>query len=1186
MQRPDSLEASPIYQRITDPGLKRTVEKAAESSAALLGTVVVDMPLFTLHDKTHILNVLGWMQALLEPNSIARLGQLECAFCILAAYTHDLGMTLDAAERAALPDDPAYLRHRDRFLEERHLIETLRASTDLKDHDRANLIENHLRTDFLRVTHANQPALRLRKRVREVAPELRYGNFDFRHQLELVAVSHNWPVEWLRLEFEKQDLRWETAVNPTERINFPFIGILLRLADIMDFDGSRAPALLFRHIGLEPDLINRFERISAAEWRKHMAITTPAWSHNRRQLTYVAANCPHPAIDKSIRDFVETIQREVKQVASELRYVVDAVSNDRERLRIWLPEVAHQITPAILPSGLKSYTYQDWHFRLDQEEIVRLLMGESLYGDPSLCIRELLQNALDAVELRDLRLQLRRKGVTPAQPTDGVSTRPGWFSDGGPDDEFAITLTWGERDGLQFIRVEDNGTGMTKETIECYFTQIGKSFYKSTDFNAEQAEMRRHGLLATPISTFGIGVLSCFMIADRVQVRTHPGSVSPSRPALDLEISGPGSLFWTTPGTRPRQGTEITLWLRKQHELSTHPHSEERLNRLRSIFRYPNHKRQEASQDEPSQTRAPRASIKPIDPGLVAATHVVWPKYPVSIAPPGEDRWTIDADGAFHSRQLAPIDNAQLRAKLMEWDYPDNCLSNARWKLFDWTDSKGEDATGTRLRIWYPTSEGASLADWEFGTFVEPQVRTGIPLLLVQGIRVRDVDQISLEELRKADRDAISDAIPCAVGLGFRIWLDLRGAAVPRLTADRGRYLLPGSGSAWPKLVSEIWNRFVKSLPPSPVLMMQTWRSSLSRVLRGELPIGPEEACLVGGSRSANRLAASAFLMELALAPRFARNALRNGQVDDLDDELVRDSGLPAFPHSKSTDKFGDELLGLDRPRASTLDLARVLNPERFHHRRDRKVDLTRARALDLVRAFDVGRTVARARKRRGDLGRAHDTVVHRAYARADKLAQLVDAPSIGDSLHQSSLLQEAFFPDLSRSWPALGLQSLEGLVGNAILTAPACFRFELSGRAVMFTDQSGSLPLELARHSYDLCFPMTAIPIGPLRQMFSSWRADRAYRCIGVLPFLYSDPNGVWRRNARVLLKIFSPITSIYALQPAEDLWYKPFADWTPADWNHPDHKSLLWDISTGKVLTRQGFGARENRPAAARQD
>ena len=316
----------------------------------------------------------------------------------------------------------------------------------------------------------------------------------------------------------------------------------------MDFDGSRAPAVLFRHIGLDRELTSRFQTISADEWRKHMAITTPAFSADGKTLTWHAANCPHPVVDKSIRLFVETIQREVNQVASELRHCVEAIPEDRDRLQIRLPNVAHKVTPAVLPDGTKSYEYQDWSFRLDQKEIMRLLMGESLYGDPSLCIRELLQNSLDALELRDLRLQLHEKRVPPAQPVDGVLMRPGWFKHNGPEEELAVTLSWGEENGQQFIRVDDNGVGMTLQTIEGYFTNIGRSFYKSPDFHAEQSEMRRHGLISTPISSFGIGVLSCFMIADRLQVRTHPGEASNARPALDLEISGPGSLFWTRPG--------------------------------------------------------------------------------------------------------------------------------------------------------------------------------------------------------------------------------------------------------------------------------------------------------------------------------------------------------------------------------------------------------------------------------------------------------------------------------------------------------------------------------------------------------------------------------------------------------------------------------------------------------------
>jgi hypothetical protein len=54
-------------------------------------------------------------------------------------------------------------------------------------------------------------------------------------------------------------------------------------------------------------------------------------------------------------------------------------------------------------------------------------MGESLYGELNLCIRELLQNALDAVELRELRLQLRAKSGQPLEAADGEWLGPGRF---------------------------------------------------------------------------------------------------------------------------------------------------------------------------------------------------------------------------------------------------------------------------------------------------------------------------------------------------------------------------------------------------------------------------------------------------------------------------------------------------------------------------------------------------------------------------------------------------------------------------------------------------------------------------------------------------------------------------------------------------------------------------------------
>ena len=66
MRQLKSLAESKLFQRITDSALKAIVERTARESAALLGTVVSDMPLFTLHDERHILNVIGWMETLLK----------------------------------------------------------------------------------------------------------------------------------------------------------------------------------------------------------------------------------------------------------------------------------------------------------------------------------------------------------------------------------------------------------------------------------------------------------------------------------------------------------------------------------------------------------------------------------------------------------------------------------------------------------------------------------------------------------------------------------------------------------------------------------------------------------------------------------------------------------------------------------------------------------------------------------------------------------------------------------------------------------------------------------------------------------------------------------------------------------------------------------------------------------------
>ena len=64
------------------------------------------------------------------------------------------------------------------------------------------------------------------------------------------------------------------------------------------------------------------------------------------------------------------------------------------------------------------------------------------------------------------------------------------------------------RTDQHWLRVTDNGVYMTEKVIKNYFTQIGKSYYRSPEFNQERAAIKAAGEVVSPIaSSFISGTL-------------------------------------------------------------------------------------------------------------------------------------------------------------------------------------------------------------------------------------------------------------------------------------------------------------------------------------------------------------------------------------------------------------------------------------------------------------------------------------------------------------------------------------------------------------------------------------------------------------------------------------------------------------------------------------------------------
>ena len=312
--------------------------------------------------------------------------------------------------------------------------------------------------------------------------------------------------------------------------NLQLVAVILRLADVLDFDAKRTPAVLFSHLFVR-------NPISIKEWNKHRAIE--AWSISEKLIQF-HAKCEHPAIEASIHDFCDIIDNELSACNNIISSINDFDRNQGKKHSISIPFKVDRskIETKKDISGKPLYLYQKTQFNLSKSQVIDLLMGTKLYGDPEVALRELLQNSIDACLLRS-------------------AMEKSWDNLYEPE----IRIKYSTESDGDVLEIIDNGTGMDQYIIDNYYSKIGSSFYKSPDFYELKSKSKAD---FTPTSRFGIGILSCFMVADTLVVDTRKlyGAHDSSK-AINITIEGQESIFWIKQGQREVPGTSTKLFLRK-----------------------------------------------------------------------------------------------------------------------------------------------------------------------------------------------------------------------------------------------------------------------------------------------------------------------------------------------------------------------------------------------------------------------------------------------------------------------------------------------------------------------------------------------------------------------------------------------------------------------------------------------
>jgi hypothetical protein len=304
-----------------------------------------------------------------------------------------------------------------------------------------------------------------------------------------IAASHHWDITALSTRLPPicgalGDMPTSWTIRPV------LLGCLLRCADATQLDQKRAPDFLYAML--------RLHGVSELHWRAQNRLAAPVVSPYDSTALIFNSTIPFAPEDSDSW----WIAHDAIQVANRELQASNALLRD-----LRLPSFAiSRIEGALSPSALARFVaVRGWRpvqaeVKITQvQKVVEMFGGEQLYGhDSSVALRELIQNAADAIRFR--------RELEP--------------DSAGYQGQIIVRLRPCEDDTNAFwLDVEDDGLGMSEAVLTGPLIDFGSSYVSSALVKAE-----RPGLLSKGkkrIGKFGIGFFSSFMISDEVKVTSR-----------------------------------------------------------------------------------------------------------------------------------------------------------------------------------------------------------------------------------------------------------------------------------------------------------------------------------------------------------------------------------------------------------------------------------------------------------------------------------------------------------------------------------------------------------------------------------------------------------------------------------------------------------------------------------------
>ncbi|AKC07224.1 HD domain-containing protein [Agrobacterium tumefaciens] len=460
-------------------------ETVRQNAKVLVSEIAIDLPGYTVHSIEH-LDAL-WEVASQIVGDRFQLNPVEGFVLGCSFLFHDAAMTF-AAYPGGMKDIRASREWKKLWS---------RASSYEGEVNEASLLEVFLReqhatraSELPRVSWSSDAGQRYL--IDDADIRTRFGEF-----VGQLAASHWWDHRKLEIEFADKVIPAPAPYPSSWSIDLLKLACVLRTADASQIDEQRAPSFLF---SLRR---NRMSDFSSQHWSFQNRLTQP---QNRDDTLYFATLRPFPKQDANAWWLLHDT---LKMVDRELRRTDDLLARRRgQNARFSARRVANIEAPENLRSSIQTDGWIPVDTAFSVSDIPRLienLGGTQLYGnDKTAALRELVQNAMDAVRLR--------------QFVDPSSHVP------------AVNLELLEQEGSVVLKIRDNGIGMSQDSIVEKLLSFGRSGWLSDDAIGEFSD--NFPTKGTVSGRFGIGFFSVFMLGKCVDVKSRRFDASPDQTVI------------------------------------------------------------------------------------------------------------------------------------------------------------------------------------------------------------------------------------------------------------------------------------------------------------------------------------------------------------------------------------------------------------------------------------------------------------------------------------------------------------------------------------------------------------------------------------------------------------------------------------------------------------------------------